>query len=134
MTREISESDWQLFRKLHAVALERFCARLLNEIAAASTAAETGSHQRYLDICRIIERGSQEQSLIFGDLRRSTALLQIVCLHERALLSEEELRGFSQDVVDVVNSLVDGSPGQHPAPPGHGKRRPPRARRRVLAS
>ncbi|MEF8728917.1 MAG: hypothetical protein V5B34_12000 [Accumulibacter sp.] len=60
MTREISESDWQLFRKLHAVALERFCARLLNEIDAARTAAETGSHQRYLDICRIIERGSQE--------------------------------------------------------------------------
>jgi hypothetical protein len=35
MAREIAESDWRLFRKLHAVALERFYARLLKEIEAA---------------------------------------------------------------------------------------------------
>ncbi|HAY26385.1 MAG TPA: hypothetical protein PK440_21175 [Candidatus Accumulibacter phosphatis] len=122
MAREIAESDWRLFRKLHAVALERFYARLLNEIEAAS-AAETGSHQRYLDICRIIERGNLELSVTFSDLRRSTALLRIVSLRDRALLTEDELSGFSQQVVEVVNSLVDGRPGQYPAPPGHGKRR-----------
>jgi hypothetical protein len=43
MAPGIAESDWQLFRKLHAVALERFCARLLNEIETASADPETGN-------------------------------------------------------------------------------------------
>ncbi|HRD90157.1 MAG: hypothetical protein JNN21_04705 [Candidatus Accumulibacter sp.] len=120
MAREIAESDWRLFRKLHAVALERFYARLLNEIEAAN-AAETGSHQRYLDICRIIERGNLELSVTFSDLRRSTALLRIVSLRDRALLTEDELSGFSQQVLQVVNSLLGPGQGQHADRPRHGK-------------
>ena len=33
MQRTISESDWKLFRQLHALALERFCERVLSEVA-----------------------------------------------------------------------------------------------------
>ncbi|MBO3706657.1 MAG: hypothetical protein J5X21_09645 [Candidatus Accumulibacter sp.] len=124
MAPGIAESDWQLFRKLHAVALERFCARLLNEIETASADPETGSHQRYLEICRIIERGNHVLSVTFSDLRRSTALLRIVSVHELGLLTEDELSGFSQEVVQVVNSLPGPRQGQHAGRPGNGKRRP----------
>lgn len=32
MSQSISGADWQVFRKIHAIALERFCRRLLSEI------------------------------------------------------------------------------------------------------
>ena len=34
MAREISETDWKLFRQLHPIAMERFCERVLSDAKA----------------------------------------------------------------------------------------------------
>ena len=108
MTREIAESDWKFFRQLHPVALERFCERILNEIESANTDDAKSFHQRYLDIYQIIEHRDKELVDAFNDLRRSTALMQIVTIYSRGLLTETELKGFSQEVLNVIKLLLDG--------------------------
>lgn len=105
MTPAIVESDWKLFRKLHPVALERFCAQILNEIETVNADVGKSSHQRYLDIYKIIERRDKELSEIFNDPRRSAALMQIVSIYGCGLFTEIELLGFSQEVVNVVKSF-----------------------------
>jgi hypothetical protein len=35
---EIKESDWKVFRRLHSVALERYCRRVLEEVRVAAKA------------------------------------------------------------------------------------------------
>ena len=37
MSRDIKEADWGLLRKVVPVALERFCQRILEEIAYSSS-------------------------------------------------------------------------------------------------
>jgi hypothetical protein len=50
------ESDWRVFRNLHAIALERFCQRVLSDINQLSSDARRTSHQRYLAVFKLIER------------------------------------------------------------------------------
>ncbi len=105
MSQGIAESDWKHFRQLHSVALERFCQQILNEIESVNADISKSFHQRYLDIYKIIERRDKELSKTFNDLRRSTALMQLVSIYGLGLLTEVELNGFSQEVVSVVKSF-----------------------------
>jgi hypothetical protein len=50
MPLEITESDWKIFRRLHAVALERFCQRVIGEINRASANCTENYHERYLEV------------------------------------------------------------------------------------
>lgn len=108
MTREIAESDWKLFCQLHPVALERLCKQILSEIESANADEAKSFHQRYLDIYQIIKHRDKELADTFNDLRRSTALLQIVTIYSRGLLSETELLGFSQEVRNAIKSFSQG--------------------------
>jgi hypothetical protein len=106
MTQGITESDWKIFRKLHPVLVERFCERILHELDAVSADHVKTFHQRYRDIYKLIERRDKELANAFDDLRRSSALMQIIAIHGRGLLTEDELNGFSQELVNVVRSLT----------------------------
>ena len=106
MTQGITESDWKIFRKLHPVLVERFCERILHELDAVSADDAKTFHQRYTDIYKLIERRDKELSNAFDDLRRSSALMQIIASYGRGLLTEDELNGFSQELVNVVRSLT----------------------------
>jgi hypothetical protein len=62
MQRVINESDWRIFRNLHAIALERFCQRVLSDINQAfspfgciSDARATPTREVYLP------RGGRDQ-------------------------------------------------------------------------
>jgi hypothetical protein len=41
---DIHESDWRVFRRLHSIALERFCKRVLEEVRETA-ACETDYHE-----------------------------------------------------------------------------------------
>ena len=43
---DIKESDWKVFRRLHSVALERYCQRVLEEVKLA-TACNDSYHDCY---------------------------------------------------------------------------------------
>ena len=102
MPRIISESDWGIFRNLHAIALERFCQRVLSDINQISSDATRTSHQRYLAIYKLIERRDRELAEAFNDLRRSTALRQLAWIQSYKLLTEEEMAAFTAETRDVV--------------------------------
>ncbi len=109
MLRKISEGDWKLFRKFHAIALERFCERVLSEVAGL--AAETGrsSHDRYVDIYELINKKDKQMADAFDDIRRSTALLQVAHLRGLDLLTEEEFRCFSSETRAIVQLILGGA-------------------------
>jgi hypothetical protein len=107
MSREIKESDWKVFRRLRAIALERFCQRVLMEIDRIAANTGTSSHERYLAVFRLIEERDQQLAAAFNDPRRSTALRQLVAIQSHELLTEEELSDFSPEMRDAVRSLLE---------------------------
>jgi len=102
MSREIRESDWRLFRELHPIALNRFCDRVLSEIAAVISDATKTPHARYGDIFTLIRERDRQIARAFDDKRRSTALLQLAIIHSFGLLTEEELDRFSPEAQEAI--------------------------------
>src|SRR6266481_2915261 len=103
---EIKESDWKILRQLHSVAVERFCERILVEIEHTQSDSTKSFHQRYLDIYATMRRRDKEISLVFNDLRRSTALAQLAGMKSRDLLTEDEFSRFSQETREIVALLL----------------------------
>jgi hypothetical protein len=98
----MTESEWKLFRQFREVALDRFCQRVLSEIAGVSSDAEKSNHERYLAVYRLIEQRGKELADAFNDLRRSTALRQLACLRSLELLTDEEFARFGPETRDSV--------------------------------
>jgi len=96
--REIKDSDWKLVRKLHSVALERFCGETLLEINRIDAKVTGSNHQKYLEIYGLIRRRDREIARVFNDLRRSTALRCVVEMANRGLLTKEECSAFSKEM------------------------------------
>ena len=106
MFRQIKESDWKLFRRLHKVALQRFCRRVIEEINRTTAKCDGEYHQCYLKVFRLIEKRDKELGLAFDDPRRSTALIQLANVRGSDLLTEEEFSQFSPETRESVEVIL----------------------------
>jgi len=104
---DISPADWKKFKPLREAALERFCQRVLDEVARISADQSKTRHQRYLAIYRLTRERDKEIDPIFDTLRRSTAIRQIVSFRMHDLISTDELRQFSPELVRRIESIIE---------------------------
>jgi hypothetical protein len=94
MATQISEPDWKLFRRLQPVALERFCERVLAELARVGAGAGT-AHERYLAAYRLMRERDRELAAAFDGPRRSAAWEQLALILRAGLLTADEVAAFS---------------------------------------
>lgn len=106
MPREIKEADWKVLRRLHPLALERFCQRVLAEIERVTHDNTRSFHQRYRDIFEIVERRDRDVARIFDDLKRSNALNVLAQMHANGLLTEDELSSLSPETRSAIGLLL----------------------------
>jgi hypothetical protein len=104
---DIHESDWRVFRRLHSIALERFCKRVLEEVREA-TKCETDYHDCYRKVYGLIRKHDKRMAAAFDDVRRSNAFLLLANIIGEELLTEEELKQFSHEAqarIKIINGL-----------------------------
>lgn len=104
----IKEADWKTLRQLHPVALDRYCQRILEEIARLGNSAGKSAHQRYIDVYRLVESRDKELERVFSGYSRSRALHEILALREHGLLTEQEYWRFSEETRGLVDTLGSG--------------------------
>ena len=97
MSSHIPESDWRRFKEVRAKLLERYCSGILEEVVAASQATEGSAHDRYVQIYRLIKERGKQLANAFDDFRRSTAVMQLGIMRSMGLLTDDELRSFSEE-------------------------------------
>ena len=102
----MTESDWKVFRQLRTVALDRFCERVLSEIAGISSDSKKTLHERYLDVFAIVQDRDNDLAAMFNNPRRSTALDQLTTMVLCGLVTGEELQRFSPKTVELVSALA----------------------------
>lgn len=107
MSRHIPESDWKVFRELRAKALERFCERVLSDIRDLTADDTRTFHDRYLEICKLIDAQDRELARAFNDPRRSQAVLQLTLIHSHDLLKSEELARLTSETRSVIDSVLE---------------------------
>jgi hypothetical protein len=105
MAREIKESDWKVFRRLHGIALERFCQRVLEEVRSATADCDAGYHDCYLKVFALLRRHDKTMASAFNDPRRSTAFILLANINGEGLLTEEELTQFSPDAREAIEAI-----------------------------
>ena len=101
---DIKESDWKIFRRLHGIALERYCQRVLDEVKLA-TVCDDSFHDCYLKLYRLMQERDRTMARAFDDLSRSTALLRLVNILNEGLLTDEELKEFSQEFQRRIKTI-----------------------------
>ena len=106
MSSDLPESDWRRFKEVHAKALERYCCRILEEVAAASRGGEGTAHERYLKIFELINEGNEQMANAFDDFRRSTAVMRLGIMRRMKLLTDEELGQFSEQTRIRVEGIA----------------------------
>jgi hypothetical protein len=106
MARQIKESDWKVFRRLHGIALERFCQRVIEEIRSVTASRSSGYHDRYLKLYALIRKRDKEMARVFDNLRRSEAFFLLTNIKRQGLLTDEELMQLSAETREAVE-LID---------------------------
>ena len=107
MFSEIKESDWKVFRRLHKIALDRYCERVLKEVQAMLTEQTVGYHDIYLKLFALIRDRDQTIASAFNDPRRSNAFILLANIMNEDLLTESELDQFSSEVrqrIELINT------------------------------
>jgi len=103
MSPDIPERDWKIFREIHRVARERFCERVLSEIASASSAPDQGADERYLQVFEMVRDKDKKLGALFDNPRRSRARGQLSMIASAGLLTEEELSRFWPETRKSIN-------------------------------
>jgi hypothetical protein len=112
---EIQESDWKVLRRVHPLALERFCKRVLAEIARVSRDDAKSYHARYLQIFGLIQQDNRKRAHMFDNPRRSQALVMLAQIRSQRLLSEEEFSSLSPETRGAIQMLLGAGRKPHMA-------------------
>jgi len=104
--RSLTESEWKIFRKLQETALERYCERVLAEARECVDKKKKTSHQRYLDLFKLLRDHDKNIASAFNDPRRSDAYRQLMMLVSLKLLSTEEFGRFSEETRTSIEQFI----------------------------
>jgi len=104
--RTIAEADWKVLRRVHPLALERFCERVLAEIEHVTHNSAQSTHQRYLDIFKIVMQRDREMASIFNDPKRSKALTMLAGMRSEGLLMTDEFSSLSAETRSAIELLL----------------------------
>ena len=102
----IPESDWKRFRKLHPVALERLCKKILGEVSTVSRDNSMSFHERYGKVFGIIRDRDRDIAAAFDGPRRSQALVQLSLMVKMGLIHENELAEFTEDSRAMISRFA----------------------------
>lgn len=106
MTTEIKESDWKLLRRVHPLAVERFCERVLGEIDRVVGDTARSRHERYLQIYKLMQHRDLEMARLFNDPKRSKALTMIANIRAEGLMTDEEFSSLSDETRQAIDMLL----------------------------
>jgi hypothetical protein len=79
---------------------------VLAEIERVTHIRAQSSHQRYLQIFKIVEQRDREMSGIFDDPRRSNALRMLARIRAAGVLTEDEFSSLSPETRSAVELLL----------------------------
>ncbi|HTV48761.1 MAG TPA: hypothetical protein VMG59_10000 [Phycisphaerae bacterium] len=111
MSREIPESDWKLFRKLHEIVVERFYQRTISDIERLLLEKNGTSREQFWNAFELMNQRRKEASGLFDDFRRSTALIQLGLICSNELLTAEEMSRFSPGTRATVQRYMNNEFG-----------------------
>jgi len=107
MSRDIAESDWKVFKKLHSIAMERFFHKAVKEMRPLLDIDGTPPKDQFWDVLNLATQRRKLAADLFDDMRRSTAIFIIAAIARHKLVTDTELAGFSPEARQQIQGLLD---------------------------
>lgn len=102
---EISKSDWKLYREKVPEWQEHYMERLTKEyIALLSGPGNASDH--FWELEKRIKQDKKSPGVII-EMRKSSAIWDIVAFVGRGIITMDELDGFSEDLIDAVKLILN---------------------------
>jgi len=111
MSRSTPEADWKTLRRLQPTLLNRLCETILADVANASTGPGT-PHERYLRVYELVHERDKHIGHAFNNLRRSSALIQMMAMRSMNLFTEDEFKQLTQETRNSIDGLLSISSSQ----------------------
>lgn len=102
---EINESDWKLYRSRIADWQEAFMEKLLNEYMTIINDKKLPS-ERFWELYDKIKEDSTKTGVIARNAR-SSIIHNILNLLQEGAITDEDLEGFSDDLIERVKFLYE---------------------------
>ncbi|MDD7282215.1 multidrug transporter [Floccifex sp.] len=102
---QIKESDWKKFRKKIANWQERYMERLTEEYVQILQSDKPAS-AKFWELEKRIKKDKKSPGVLI-EMRRSTAIENIVILVLDGVITLDELNDFSDDLQETVKSLLE---------------------------
>jgi len=97
MNEHLPEADWKKIRGLKPAALQTACNEVFEKLSAVMESRGADSHKAYLRLWKILKQEDKKIRLMFDDLKRNTAILKLAEWHRNGILSDEELKAFTEE-------------------------------------
>jgi hypothetical protein len=109
MSEHLPEHDWKRWQQLAPALLNRYCDSVVANAVGNATSGVSG-HEKFLALYRFVDESNADIAIVFDGRRRSNALLQIAAAVIRGIMSESELRSFSEGSQERVRMIagIDG--------------------------
>lgn len=104
----MKESDWKIFKEIKEKARNKFCENALAEFREAMDNDSEHIHNRYLLNYKLVENRDKQMSLLFDDLRRSKAWLQLIAIRGEGLADERLVAKLSDEFQQKTNPHNNG--------------------------
>ena len=92
--------------------MERYCARVLDELTEVLKADAGSALERYLQAYKLLKERDKKLASAFDDFRRSTAVMQLAIMRAMGLLTDDHLGVFSEQTRQQVLSIVSIGRGE----------------------
>ena len=107
---DISEADWKCFKAVHAIAVQRYADRCLQEVQTYLADKTASAAERYFQIRDGINKREKDRRRLFDASRRSIAVIQLAMMRAEKLVTDDEMDRFSDELrqrVEQSLSIVD---------------------------
>ena len=101
----ISKADWKLFRERVPEWQERYMEQLIKEYMELLSSSADPS-ERFWTLEKRIKTDRRHPGVII-ELRKSEAIWDIVIFVKEKVITLKDLDGFSQELIDSVNELLN---------------------------
>ena len=105
MIKAISKPDWKLFQEKLPQWQEQYMGRLLEDYIALLSGSGNPS-DRFWKLEKRIKDDKKDPGVQMR-LDKGEAVWDIACLVNRKVISMDDLNGFSADLIESVNTLLD---------------------------
>lgn len=101
---EISKADWKLFRSRLAEWQERYMDRLNKEYIELLS-GDGDAADKFWELEKRIKRDKKRPGVIL-ELHKQDMVFDLVALINDGVIDIDELEGFSEDVMEIVNFIL----------------------------